>query len=155
MYLTFQVHRQYCSLHHWTLFSLWHIHNWMSFLLWPSHFIHSRAISNCPLLFPSSILDIFPPGRPHLLVSYLFAFSYCPWPSPGKNTGIGCHFLLQWTTFCQNSPSWPIHLGWPYRTWLVKLCASLSYASPFAMTSLWSIKGRLWFMKELSLTGAQ
>ena len=20
----------------------------------------------------------------------------CPWDSPGKNTGVGCHFLLQW-----------------------------------------------------------
>ena len=20
---------------------------------------------------------------------------YCPWDSPGKNTGVGCHFLLQ------------------------------------------------------------
>ena len=29
-----------------------------------------------------------------------------------------CHSLLQWTTFCQNSPPWPIHLGWPYTAWL-------------------------------------
>ena len=21
---------------------------------------------------------------------------FCPWNSPGKNTGVGCHFLLQW-----------------------------------------------------------
>ena len=21
---------------------------------------------------------------------------FCPWDSPGKNTGVGCHFLLQW-----------------------------------------------------------
>ena len=21
---------------------------------------------------------------------------HCPWDSPGKNTGVGCHFLLQW-----------------------------------------------------------
>ena len=27
------------------------------------------------------------PWRPRLL---------CPWDSPGKNTGVGCHFLLQW-----------------------------------------------------------
>ena len=20
----------------------------------------------------------------------------CPWDSPGKNTGVGCHFLFQW-----------------------------------------------------------
>ena len=24
-----------------------------------------------------------------------------------------CHSLLQWTTFCQNSPPWPVCLGWP------------------------------------------
>ena len=49
----------------------------------------------------------------------------------------GCHFLLQWTTFCQNSSLWPIHL-WPCTAWLI---TSLSYPSPFAMTSLWSMKG--------------
>ena len=30
----------------------------------------------------------------------------------------GLHALLQWTTFCQNSPPWSIHLGWPYTAWL-------------------------------------
>ena len=29
-----------------------------------------------------------------------------------------CHSLLQWTTFCQNSPAWPIRLWWPYLAWL-------------------------------------
>ena len=29
-----------------------------------------------------------------------------------------CHSLLQWTTFCQTSPPWPAHLGWPHRAWL-------------------------------------
>ena len=29
-----------------------------------------------------------------------------------------CHSLLQWTTFCQTSPPWPIHLGWPHTAWL-------------------------------------
>ena len=32
------------------------------------------------------------------------AFSYCLWGSHGKNTEVVCHSLLQWTTFCQNSP---------------------------------------------------
>ena len=40
----------------------------------------------------------------HLSVSYLFAFSYCSWGSQVKNTEVVCHSLLQWTTFCQNSP---------------------------------------------------
>ena len=26
------------------------------------------------------------------------------WCSQGKNTEVVCHSLLQWTTFCQNSP---------------------------------------------------
>ena len=39
----------------------------------------------------------------HLPVSSLFAFSYCSWSSPGKNTGVVCHSLLEWTMFCQNS----------------------------------------------------
>ena len=30
-----------------------------------------------------------------------------------------CHSLLQWATFCQNSPPWPHHLGWPYTAWLI------------------------------------
>ena len=57
-----------------------------------------------------------PPGKPHnldnifLLLLLLSRFSHvrlcvthrrqptglpCPWDSPGKNTGVGCHFLLQ------------------------------------------------------------
>ena len=30
----------------------------------------------------------------------------------------GLHSLLQWTTFCQSSPPWPIRLGWPHMAWL-------------------------------------
>ena len=36
-------------------------------------------------------------------MSYLSAFSYCLWGSCRKNTGVVCHFLLQWTMFYQNS----------------------------------------------------
>ena len=54
----------------------------------------------------------------HLSV-HLFAFSCCSWGSQGKNTEVFCHSLLQWTTFCQNSPPWPVCLGWPYITWLI------------------------------------
>ena len=48
-----------------------------------------------------------------------------------------CHSFLPWATFCQNSPLWPVHLGWPGMSWLI---ASLSYTSPFTMTRLWSMK---------------
>ena len=50
-----------------------HIYNLVLFPVWPSHFIISGAISNCPLLFPSSILDTFQPVvGAHLMVSYIF-----------------------------------------------------------------------------------
>ena len=75
----------------------------------------------------------------HLPVSYIFAFSYCSWDSPHKNTGVGCHFLLQCAMFCQNSSLWPTHHGWPWMLWLI---ASLSYTCPFATTGLCSMKWR-------------
>ena len=53
-----------------------------------------------------------------LSVSYHFAFSYCSSGSQGKNTEVVCHSLLQGTPFCQNSPLWPVYLGWPYMAWL-------------------------------------
>ena len=53
----------------------------------------------------------------------------------------GLPFPLQWTMFCQNSSLSPICLGWFYTSWLI---ASLSYASLFATTRLWSMKGILY-----------
>ena len=50
----------------------------------------------------------------HLSVSYPFGFSYWLWGSQGKNTEVVCHSLLQWATFCQNSPSWLVRLRRPY-----------------------------------------
>ena len=29
-----------------------------------------------------------------------------------------CHSLLQWIAFCQTSPPWLVHYGWPHRGWL-------------------------------------
>ena len=115
-------------------------HHWVSFPLWHSHFILSEVISNCPLLFFSSILDTFLPHLQkgsHLQVSYHFAFSYCSWSSLGKNPGTGCHFLLQWAPMHHNSSLWLVHLGWSCMAWLI---ASLRYAIPLVMTRLWSMK---------------
>ena len=83
------------------------IHNWVLFLLWLHLVILPGVIS--PQI-SSSILT----WGVHLSVSYLFAFSYCSWGSQGKNTEMVCHSLLQWTTFCQNSPPRPFRLGLPY-----------------------------------------
>ena len=64
--LTFQV---LCSVVLYSIrhvFTIKHIHNWLLFPLWPSPFILSGAISNCPLVFPSSILVTFWPWAPLL-----------------------------------------------------------------------------------------
>ena len=90
------------------------IHNWVLFLLCPHPFILSGVIS--PLI-SSSLLGTYGPGE-FISVSCLFAFSYCSWGSQGKNTEVACHTLLQWTTFCQTSPLWPAHRGWPHTAWL-------------------------------------
>ena len=41
----------------------------------------AKSLQSCPTL--CNPIDGSPPGSP------------CPWDSPGKNTGVGCHFLLQ------------------------------------------------------------
>ena len=42
----------------------------------------AKSLQLCPTLCDPT--DGSPPG------------SGCPWDSPGKNTGVGCHFLLQY-----------------------------------------------------------
>ena len=91
-----------------------HIHNWVLFLLWFCLFILSGVISP---LTSSGILGIDRPGEfifqcPILLPFLLFmGFSRQEYWS-------GLHSLLQWTTYCQTSPPWPVHLGWPHMAWL-------------------------------------
>ena len=102
-----------------------HIHNWVLFSLWLSLFILSGVIS---LLFSSSILGTYQPGelifQCHIFLPFHTVHEY--WS----------HSLLQWTTFCQNSPPWPVHLGWPYTAWLI---VSLSYTRLWSMWSVWLV----------------
>ena len=109
-----------------------HIHKWVLFLLWLHPFILSGVIS--PLM-SSSILGTYQPGE-FLFCILSFAFSYCSWGSQGKNTAVVCHSLLQWTTFCQSSPPWPVCLGWPYMAWLI---VSLSESRLWFMSSDWLV----------------
>ena len=53
------------------IFTARHIHIWTSFLLWPSYFILSGAISNCPLLFPSRMLDTLWLGGSSVVICFL------------------------------------------------------------------------------------
>ena len=80
-----------------------HIHNWALFSLWLHLSILSGVISP---LFSSGILGTYWPGEFIFQCHIFFAFSYCSWGSQSKNTDVVCHSLLQWTTFCQNSPPW-------------------------------------------------
>ena len=89
-----------------------HSHQWVLFLLCVCLFILFGVTS--PLISHIILCCHLLTWGVHLSVSYLFAFSYCSWGSEGENTEVLCHSLLQWTTFCHNSPPWPVHLGWPY-----------------------------------------
>ena len=58
-----------------------------------------------------------------------------------------CHSFLQWTTFCQNSPPWPVYLGWPYRAWLSFIELDRPVVHVISMASfLW-----LWFQSACPL----
>ena len=64
----------------------------------------ARSLQSCPTL--CNLMDCSLPG-------------FCPWDSPGKNTGVGCHFFLrnlagssplksvQWKALCQAVSSPP------------------------------------------------
>ena len=95
------------------------IHSWVLFLLWLCLFILSDVIS--PLI-SHSILGTYRPGefifQCPIFLPFFFSFLLFMGFS-SKNPEVVCHSLLQWTTFCQNSPPWPIHLGWPYMAWLI------------------------------------
>ena len=110
MDLAFQVSIQYCCFTASDLASITsHIHDWVLFLLCLRLFILFGVIS--PLI-SSSILGTYWPGE--------FIFQ-CPvflhfHPVHGVLTQeywSGLPFPSPVTTFCQNSPSWPIRLGLP------------------------------------------
>ena len=60
-----------------------------------SYFNCAQSLQSCPALCDP--LDCSPPGS-------------CSWDFPGKNTGVGCHFLLQEIFLTQGSDSHLLHL---------------------------------------------
>ena len=120
------------------IYFLHQTHSQMSFVSALVQLLHSSwNYYYVPSALPQEHTGHLPTCGAHLPVPYIFAFSYCSWGSHRKNTGVVCHSLLQWITFCQNSSLWPICLGRPCTAWLI---ASLSYTNSFAMTRLWSTK---------------
>ena len=73
-----------------------------------------------------------------LPVSCLFAFNTVREVLPARILEWFAIFSSNGPHFFQNSSFWPFCLGWPCTVWLI---ASLSYASPFSTTRLWSMKG--------------
>ena len=116
MNLTFQVPMQYCTLQHRTLL--------LSPVTSTTGVVFALAPSLCSFwsYFSTDLqhhIGHLLTWEVHLSVYYLFAFSYCSLGSQGKNTKVVWHSLLQWTIFCQTSPQWPSHLGWPHKPWLI------------------------------------
>ena len=120
--LTFQVPMHYCSLQHQTLLPspvtstsghcFW-FGSASSFL--PELFLHS---SPGTYWAPTNLGRGVGVGRSSFsVISFCLFILFMGFQ--GKNVEVVCHFLLQWTTFCQNFPPWPIHLGWPYMAWFV------------------------------------
>ena len=113
-----------------------HIQNWVLVLLWLHPFILSGVIS--PLISSSiwAPTDLGSSSFSILSFCLLILFmgfsrqeywSGLPFPSPVD------HILsdLQWTTFCQTSPPWPVRLGWPRMAWL-------SFIELHTIVVLWS-----------------
>ena len=109
---------QYCSLQHQTLlplpdtFTTGHFRFGSNSSFFLELFLHSSPVAYwAPINLGSSSFSV--------LSFYLFIlfmgfsrqeyWSGLPFP------------LLQWTTFCQNSPPWPVRLGWPHTAWLIEL----------------------------------
>ena len=59
-------------------------------------------------LVPKSCLTLVTPWT-------LACQALCPWDSPGKNTGVGCHFLLKGVFPIQGSNPSPLH--WQEDSW--------------------------------------
>ena len=95
----------------------------MLFLLRLSLSIPSGVISLVACCAPTDL------GSSFFSVIYFFLFIWFKGFSR-KDCWNGLHSLIHWTTFCQNSPPWPVHLGWPY---MARLIVSLTY------TRLWSM----------------
>ena len=70
--------------------------------------VFSRKNSNCCECMCDKLLQLCP-----TLCNSMFCWSarlLCPWDSPGKNTGVGCHALLQGIFPTEGSNASILHL---------------------------------------------
>ena len=66
------------------------IHLWLNSYIWRSSCLFFTMRSSCCCCQVTSVLSN--PVQPH---RWQPTRLLCPWDSPGKNTGVGCHCLLQ------------------------------------------------------------
>ena len=66
------------------------IHLWLNSYIWRSSCLFFTMRSSCCCCQVASVLSNS--VQPH---RWQPTRLLCPWDSPGKNTGVGCHFLLQ------------------------------------------------------------
>ena len=149
MDLTFQDPMQYCSLQYWTLFSLpdtFTTERHFCFGLAASFFLELLviALNSSPVAY-QTLSDLR--GLSSGVTSFCLFIRFMGFLQ--QDTGVVCHFLLQWTIFCQNSSLWPVHLEWPCTAWLI---ASLSYASPFTTPRMWFMEGSSQWLPSNSTT---
>ena len=152
MDLIFQDPMQYyCSVQYWTLLSLpdtFTTERRFCLGLAASFFLELLviALNSSPVAYqrPSDLRGLSS-GVISFCLFILFMDSY------SKNTEVVCHFLLQWTTFCQNSSLRPVHVEWPWTAWLL---ASPSYTSPFTPPRMWSMEGSFQWLPSNSTTSA-
>ena len=84
---------------------------------WNPNFLHCRQILLLLLLSRFSRVSVRPHRQQPTRLPY-------PWDSPGKNTGVGCHFLLQCMKVKVKSLSRVRLLGTPWTT---------AYQAPLSM----------------------
>ena len=122
-----------------------HIHSFVLFLIWLRLFILSGVIS--PLI-SSSILGTYPPGE-FIFKCHIFLPFHTVHGVLKARIEVVCHPFLQWTTFCQTSPPWPVCLGWPHMAWLSRLWSMWSVTVVFILSALWWIRIRgLWLSQS-------
>ena len=117
-------------------FTTRHVQNWACFRFgpWSSFFLELfvTALSSTPVTYwtPSDLGKLIFWWHNFFLFYSVAGFSR-------KIIGVGCHSLLQWTTFCQNFQLWPVCHGWASMAWVIALS---SYISHLATTRLQSMK---------------
>ena len=106
-----------------------HIDSWVLFLLLPHLFILSGVVSSVAYWAPTALGSSSFHVISFCLFILLMGFSR-------QDIEVVCHSLLQWTTFCQNSPPLPVHLGLPYMAWPI---VSVSSTRFWSMWSDWLV----------------